>query len=190
MKLLFIDTETTGLDPIQNAVIQIAGIVEIDGVVKEEFNLLARPFPGELYSNEALNVTGRSIEEIKGFPYPADTFRTLMGIFEKYINRYDKRDKFHMVGQNPKFDYDFLARWFVKNGNRYFYAYVQYHLIDLIVASTLFKLAGLINVPDAKLGTMSKHFGIAHDAHDALGDIKVTRELFYKYIEFMKQIKV
>ena len=42
-KLLYFDTETTGLDPVRNGIIQIAGIIVIDGEVKEEFNIKMQP---------------------------------------------------------------------------------------------------------------------------------------------------
>jgi len=38
MKLLFLDVETTGVDNSKNGIIQLSGIIEIDGVIKEEFN--------------------------------------------------------------------------------------------------------------------------------------------------------
>ena len=56
MKLLFLDTETTGLEPGKHGVVQIAGIIEIDGVVKEEFDFLCRPFDGQLYEARALEM--------------------------------------------------------------------------------------------------------------------------------------
>lgn len=39
MKLLYIDTETTGVDPMQNGIVQISGCIEVDGELKEEFDL-------------------------------------------------------------------------------------------------------------------------------------------------------
>jgi uncharacterized protein YprB with RNaseH-like and TPR domain len=37
--ILFIDIESTGLDPKRNGIIQIAGIIEINGEVKEKFQI-------------------------------------------------------------------------------------------------------------------------------------------------------
>ena len=42
MKILYLDTETTGITA-NSAVIQFAGIIEIDGEVKEEFNIRCKP---------------------------------------------------------------------------------------------------------------------------------------------------
>lgn len=190
MKLLFLDTETTGVDPLKNGVVQIAGIVDIDGEVVEEFELKCRPFPGQTYTMEALKVIEKTIDELKAYPDPRETFNTLLKIFQKYIDRYNKNDKFNLVGQCPRFDYDMLDAWFKNNGERYFYAYIQYHLIDLVAATALFRAAGKIQVPNMKLETMSKYFGIPHKAHDALEDIRVTRKIFYQYVDLVKQIQM
>lgn len=188
MKLIFIDTETTGTDPVKNGIVQIAGIIEIDGVVVEEFNLKCRPFEGQTYTAKALEVIGKSVEEIKEYPDPREAYRTLIKIFDKHINRYDKNDKFHMVGQNTKFDYDFLTEFFRMNMNKFFYAYVAYHLIDLIQATALFSVAGKMKLQNMKLQTVADYFGIKFGAHDALEDIRTTREIFYRFTDLIKTI--
>jgi len=188
MKLLFLDTETTGVDPLKNGIIQIAGIVDINGQIVEEFNLKCRPFPGQIYTAEALKVTGTTVEEIKNYPDPKEAYQKIQAIFNKYINRYDKNDKFTMVGQNTKFDYDFMTVFFQNNYDKFFYAYVAYHLVDLVNASALFKMAGKISVPNMKLETMAKCFGITLNAHDALEDIRATRQILYKFVECIKSI--
>ena len=43
MKNLWIDLETTGLDVKKHGVVQIAGIVEIDGEIQESFNFFTKP---------------------------------------------------------------------------------------------------------------------------------------------------
>jgi len=189
MKLLFLDTETTGVDNTKNGIIQIAGIVEIDGAVKEEFNMMCRPFPGQAVSPDALKVTGKTMDEIRAYPEPQAAYRDLVAILDRYIDRYDKTDKFYMVGQNTKFDYDFLTAWFKNNGNPYFYAYVAYHLIDVIQATALFTVAGQFKLENMKLATVAKHFGIPLKAHDAMEDIRATRAIFYRYVHLIRQIE-
>ncbi len=186
MKLLFLDTETTGLDPEKHAVIQISGIVEIDGEVKEEFDLRCKPFHGEMVSKEALAVNGITMAQLMAFDDPDKTHRRFYTLLDKYCNRYDKKTKFTMVGQNPKFDYDFLNKWFRKNGDIYWYSYVDYHLIDLIAATALMSLAGRLKVENMKLATVAAALGIEHQAHDALGDIRATRAAFHKYIDMAR----
>lgn len=190
MKLLFLDTETTGVDNAKHGVIQVAGVVEIDGEVKEEFNLRCRPFKGQAVSAEALNVTGKTMLEISSYPEPQESYREFVSILDRYIDKYNKADKFFMVGQNTKFDYDFMSAWFKGNGNPYFYAYVAYHLIDIIQATALFTVAGRLSLPNMKLATVAAHFGIPLKAHDAMEDIRATRQIFYRYADLIKKIPV
>jgi len=188
MKLLFLDLETTGTDPVRNGIVQISGIIEIDGESREEFDFHLRPMPGKFFTYEALQVIGKTKEEILAFPDPVETYQKVVKLFEKYINRYNKRDKLHLVGQNPRFDYDFMTAFFNDNRNPYFYAYVKYHLIDLVALTAAFSLAGIVKTPDMKLKTIADYFGIKLDAHDSKEDIRATREIFYRYVELLKNL--
>ena len=188
MKMLFIDLETTGTEPGRHGVVQIAGIIEIDGKVVEEFELKSHPFPGQTYDSEALRVIGKTEEEIGSYPEPHLAYKAIVCLFNKYIDRYNKADKLHMVGQNPRFDYDFLTAFFQNNGDKFLYAYIKYHLIDLIAATALFQAAGKIKVPNMKLETVSSYFGIEYKAHDAKEDVRITRKLYYTYVNLIKQI--
>ena len=95
-----------------------------------------------------------------------------------------------MVGQNPSFDYNFLTKFFQKNGNQFLYAYIQYYLIDLIAAAALFQSAGKIKVPNMRLETMADYFGIKLKAHDAAEDVRATRELYHAYVNLIRQINM
>ena len=190
MKMLFIDLETTGTEPCRHGVVQIAGIIEIDGEVAEEFEFKCRPFPEDVCEEEALRVTGTTRDEIAGYPEPRLAHEGLAGLFNKYIDRYNKADKFHMVGHNPRFDYDFLTEFFKKNGNPYLYAYIDSRLIDVIAATALFQSAGKIKLPNMKLETVAAYFGIDHKAHNAKEDTRVTRQIYYIYVNLIKQIRM
>jgi DNA polymerase III epsilon subunit-like protein len=45
MKICFVDTETTGLDAKRHGIIQIAAIMEVNGVEAERFETFIRPAP-------------------------------------------------------------------------------------------------------------------------------------------------
>ena len=61
MKLHFFDLETTGLDEEKCAIVQIGGIIEINGKVVEEFKISMRPHAGALIQEEALKKIGKTI---------------------------------------------------------------------------------------------------------------------------------
>ncbi len=67
MKLIFIDVETTGIECPETGLIQLAGIVEIDGEEKQRFDFRNRPFPEDEIAEEALAVNGITEEQLNKF---------------------------------------------------------------------------------------------------------------------------
>ena len=63
MKILWLDTETTGLLCEYNDIVQLSGIVDIDGSVTDEFNIFMRPVNMENIEAQALAVQGRTEQE-------------------------------------------------------------------------------------------------------------------------------
>lgn len=187
MKYLFLDLETTGLDPTTHGIVQIAGIVEIDGEVKEKFNFKCALFSGQTMSPDALKITGLTPEKIRDFSDPLRTYESVVGIFRKYVDRYNKLDKFFMVGQNTHFDYQFLDKFFRNCADNFLHAYIFYEKIDLIAITALFRSSGLLHLDNVKLETVAKRFDIKYEKHDAASDIAVTREIFHKYVGYLKR---
>lgn len=178
MKQLFFDSETTGLDPIKNDILTLGGIIEINGEVKEEFYIEMQPFSYENISQYALDVNGLKIEDIKKYQTPQEAYKKLIAIFSKYINKFNKNDKFMAIGHNVKFDIDFLTQFFLKNNDKYLGSYIDYHFMDTMVLLNTMMYKKAIQLENCKLVTASKHFGIELDAHNAMNDIRATRTLF------------
>jgi DNA polymerase III epsilon subunit-like protein len=162
----------------RNDIIQIAGAVEIDNQVKETFNLFCQPFSFDNVDLSALEVNHRTLSELKLFPSPQELFAKLLEIFHRFVNPYDKMDKFIAAGQNIKFDIGFLEQFFIKNKHKYFYSYFSHFQLDIIPLVTHLKYAGLIEPDNLKLSTLCAYFGIEiENAHDALSDIMATRKV-------------
>lgn len=177
MKIFYLDVETTGLDEKKNDIIQLAGIVEIDSEVMESFKLVCQPFDYEAVEPSALEVHGMTIDQIKEFPTPQEAYKALIKILSKYIDRYDKFDKFTPAGQNVPFDTGFLKQFFLKNGDVYYGSWFNYQHVDLMSFSLVLKHAGLLKIDNVKLATVAEKFGVPLQAHDALEDIQATRNL-------------
>jgi DNA polymerase-3 subunit epsilon len=177
MKVLYFDTETTGLDPVQNDIIQLAGMVEINGEIKEEFNLFSQPFSYENVAQEALDIHGISIDTIKQFPAPDYLRIRLIKILGKHVDRYNPMDKFYPAGQNIQFDLHFLEENFKKNNDIYFGSWFWRYCLDLYSLSTILRYKGILKTENLKLETLAKHFGVELKAHDAMSDIRATREI-------------
>lgn len=175
-KILWLDTETTGLDPQRNAIIQIAVLIEIDKEIKDELSLLLRPMDVDRVEQAALDVHGHTKDEIWEFPAPEKAMAELQKVMSKYVDKFDKTDKFVMAGYFVRFDIDFMRAFFKKLGDNYFGSWffsVSYD-VQWLVAE---RIALGFRAPNYKLATMCKHFGIEIKAHDALSDIKSTRKL-------------
>ena len=156
-------------------------MIEIDGGIVEKCNMLMQPFNYNTISQEALDVHGRTIEEIKTYPEPNKTYNELITILEKYVDRYNPLDKFYPAGYNSRFDMEFLRNFFLKNSDPYYGSWFNYRAIDPMTLLHLLDGIGSVSLENYKLPTVCKHYDIPLDAHDALSDITATRELT-KYI--------
>lgn len=184
MKILYFDTETSGLNPDQNDILSIGGIIEIDGVVKEEFYFEVQPFNYETLVPQALEVNGFTVDKIKTFESPQAVHKKLVTLFSKYVNKYNKADKFTCVGHNVAFDMGFLNAFFRKNNDKYLGSFLDYHTLDTMILLNFLKYNKRLVLDNVKLVTACKHFGIELDAHNALNDIRATRDLFQKLCKF------
>ena len=179
-KVLLLDTETTGLHEKYNGVVQIAGIVKINGKEAERFNIKCRPFPSDNVEQEALAVTGNTLEEIMSWQDPKDAYKELLSILGKYVNKYAKTDKFFFCGYNAEFDMRMMRGWFNKHGDKYFGSWFWFPPICAMQLSAVHAQEVRHLLPNFKLETVCKHFGVEfnkEEAHDAFYDIAKTEQL-------------
>lgn len=186
MKIFHFDVETTGTDPKRNDIVQLAYMVEIDGADKEEGSLFMQPFDFGSINSDALAVNKLTIEQLRGFDSPRDVYRKVCKMLSKYADKYDRNDKFHPAGYNVNFDCDFFREWFIKNGDVYYGSWFNWKQIDPLKVLYFMDGMGVISLPDYKLETVCAHYGIRIDAHEALSDIKATRELIRILSKYLK----
>lgn len=185
MKILWFDVETTGLNNYKNDIIQLACLVEKEGKIVEEKEFRMRPFDLNAVEQEALNVNGRTLEEIKAWPDPKQAFRELISFLGNHVSKYDRADKFYPAGFNVNFDVGFLKNFFKKNGDNYFGSWFNYKYIDPLQLVFVLEYCGECRFPNNRLGTLCQELGIEIKAHDAMSDIKATYELMKKLRENM-----
>lgn len=183
MKIFYLDEETTGTNPVVHDIIQLAGIIEIDGKVIERVNMNCQPFDWSAVEEEALRVNGLSIAKLNTFQEPKEMYLALLKVLGKYVNKYDKTDKFTIAGQKVGFDADFLKEFFIKCGDMYYGSWFNWRHVDLLAVVRWLRYAGRINLENDKLETIATHFGISFDAHDAMADIETTRNLLIQITE-------
>lgn len=176
-KLLWIDTETTGLDAGKCAIWQLAGIVEVAGEVKEEFDIRICPFEGALVEEGALKLQDGAVSISDGMP-EKQAHEQLTRVLNYFVNKFDRDDKFVLAGYNISFDDPFLRALFVRTGDKYFGSYFAWPKLDVQTLVALYYSEMSFRPPNFKLETIAPLFGIALDAHDALSDIRATRSLY------------
>lgn len=182
MKLLFFDLETTGTLVNKHGIHQISGMVVIDGEVKETFNLHVQPNPQALIEPAALEVGGVTEAQIKAYPPMGVIYNQFVDMLSKYVDRYNKKDKFFLVGyNNASFDNQFLRAWFIQNDDKFFGSWFWANSIDVMVMATPYLAEQRADMENFKQGTVAKTLGIAIDdskLHDALYDIEVCKAIY------------
>ena len=185
-KFLYIDTETSGVDCEKNALIQLAGIIVINGEEKERFNFFIRPFPEDIILEKALEIGGFTEEQITTSPEfeePGIVYKKFIKILGKYVKKFNKADKFTMFAYNSKFDMDFLRAWFKKNNDKYWGSWVYFPSICIMNQAAYKLMAKRHLLENFKLMTVAKFVGVELDEtrlHDALYDIEISRNLLKK----------
>ena len=185
-KIFYFDVETTGLYASKHDIVQFAAIIEIDGVIKETVNLRMKPTNFETISQKALDVTGLTLEDLKSYPDSHEVFDELVEVLDKYIDRFNKLDKFQIVGQNVQFDVKFFEALFKKNENNYYGSYFSRYTADPYELFKFMKSHGIVNYANLRLGTICDKLKIPIDAHDALSDVTATRELYSRLGRYLK----
>jgi DNA polymerase-3 subunit epsilon len=182
MKILFFDLETTGLSPARNGIHQISGEIVIDGETKELFDFKVQPNPKCIIEEEALKVAGVTKEQILNYTPMGEVYRQLVKMLSKYVDKYNKTDKFFLAGfNNASFDNDFFRGFFLQNGDQYFGSWFWSNSFDIMVLATPVLAEKRSSMPNFKLSTVAEWMGVKVDPeklHDAGYDIWLTKQIF------------
>lgn len=188
MKILYIDTETTGTDRNRHEIIQIAAIVEIDGDVKEEVNYQVQPKKWDQIDPEALKVTGKTIEELRTYPDATSVYAKFKNLLDRYVDKYNRDDRFYPAGHNLGFDMDFLNTFFKTYGDLYgMGSYQNWRFLDTRILGNILIANNLLTCNTVKLGDLCREYAIELDAHDAMNDIRATRQLYQAMLKHITQ---
>lgn len=180
-KLFFCDLETTGLWANVHGVHQIAFQIWTDGVFREDGNFHVRPFDFDEITPKALKIGKVTHEQIQTYPDSQVVFPKLIAILSKYINRYDRADKFFFVGYNACFDSRFLSEWFRKCRDPYYASWFQFPVIDVAQLAAIALLDKKPEMRSFSLSSVAKHLEIKPNGqlHDAQTDIDLTARIFF-----------
>lgn len=184
-KVFWVDLETSGLDEDKNGILQMAGLIEIDGEIRNQFEYLVKPAESLEIDNEALKVNNFTHREIQAHDPENLVFKDFGSLLTKYVDRYDSDDKFFVGGFNVEFDLSFLTEfWYRHNrGNNHLGSYINrsmqldpYRLIPDMVFNDELEYPSSMKLEY----TAKKYMDNArYDWHDAMADVKASRDLYY-----------
>lgn len=183
VKLLFLDVETTGIPCPDSGLIQLSGTIEVNGEPRETFDFRIKPFPGDVVSDEALAVNGVTREELANFQEPEAAFQAFVELLGRFVDPFDRTDKFHLVAYNAPFDVQHLRTWFEKNGDQYFGSWFWHPAVDVMGLAVVVLMDRRAAMKDFKLATVAEAMGLHVDdsqVHDAAYDVELTRRLFLR----------
>lgn len=181
---LWLDGETTGLDPLKNDIVQLACIPVLNGVKQTStFNQYCQAINYNEIDPGALAVNGLTVDFIK----KQQTAEAMVNNLVVFARTFGVR--FTIAGYNVGFDKDFLAALFKKvNREQDFLEIFTGDLRDTMKRAK--KLKAQLPTPNIKLATLAEHFGIPINAHDALSDISATIEVDAKLSDMLGEVEI
>lgn len=179
--LAFLDTETGGLEPGRDPVIEVATILtdlELNEVGRFEAKIQLRP--GDVVSPEAARLNGYDPDVWAREAVP-------MGEYRAFLSRHIPRGSVAVsIGHNVPFDRDMIDKGYFKPAG--WFCPLSYHKVDTVGIAMALKLAGVIRCADVKLTSVSAALGIEHGkAHTAMADCLVAKEIFERTVRFFRR---
>ena len=157
--VLAVDTETTGMSPVQgHRLIEVARVAIVDGALGEEWATLVNP--GRPIPADATRVHGITDAMVASAPRVAEAGRLLRAACADWP----------LVFHNASFDLPFLLHFFREAGAP--------ALLNPII-DTLGLARGMFGPGSKSLGTLAAKLNLpAETPHRALGDTRTTARLF------------
>lgn len=181
-KIFVYDLETTGTKFWKNGVHQISGAIVIDGKIVERFDFKVKPNDKAIIEDDALKVARVTREIIMAYPPMKKVYGQIVKMLAKYVSRYDKTDKFFLMGyNNAAFDDPFFRAWFVQNDDSFFGSWFWADALDVRVLAANHLQDVRSQMENFKLATVAKQLGIEvleEKLHDAEYDTELVLGIY------------
>ncbi len=177
-EILFIDTETGGLNPESFSIISFAGVLWRDGEILDSLQVFIQEEP--FYSDvDSMKINRIDMDWIKNNGLPPSKAVKQITDFLKQIQP-NSVVPMRLGGHNIGFDVGFTKRLFRLGGGD-FSSFFSHRTIDTSTILAFLSLANKIKLDGAGSSDAFSHFGIEFaqgDRHTALGDALATAKLF------------
>jgi DNA polymerase III epsilon subunit-like protein len=183
IKILWIDTETTGLKW-TDKIIEIAAVYHNKNE-KIQFHKYIKydNYPDTFEEAAKIHKITKEFLKEKG-ETPAEVYKQFLKFLDSKVDKFNKSDKMIIAGHNVDFDKDFLYKFFKLHNNDFFNSYFHGTTLDTQRIITLFIVNRIIEMPENfKLVTIADKFGIDFNAHNALEDIKATMKIYEQLLK-------
>lgn len=165
---IIVDTETTGLEPSTNEIIEIAALKIVKGEIADSFASLIN-IPGDL-PEQIVRLTGITREMLD----EGRAKREVYGDLLKFIGDSP------LVAHNTDFDLPFL--------NRHISETLGERLTNPQICTLKLSRRLLPGLPSHKLSKVAEHFSIPTPlVHRAPGDVEITYQLWLKLIDLLEK---
>ena len=187
MKLLFLDTETGGLDEDKNSLLSVGMAVWNNYKIENVFEIYVKE-PVLRITPEAMMVNRI---DLRKFNQIAVSVEEAQNKIEQYLYQnfgLCKKCSITLAGMNPNFDINFMKACFGKpNINKWF----SHRSVDLQGIITYLYIKGLISTNYSSSESVYKYFNINNGIveHEALKDCLNEIKLFEKLLKLEKKCK-
>lgn len=182
--MIFIDTETGGVNASLNPILQIAWIIESQGIIACEKQFDVKPADNDMFCLAALDCNNFTLERMRAASERVRVFEEMRKDIKLVVG--GKKPLF-VCGHNVKFDIEMIhtaasacsANWWLNFGSN---DYIQLDKpICTLAMCHYLNSEGVLDYPNYRLKTVCERLGIPLDnAHDALADVRATREAYHK----------
>lgn len=179
-KILFVDTETGGLDPNETSLLSIGLVVWDNGKITDTKEILIK--------HDIFKITPQSIQtnmiDLQKFIQQSLPPESALKEFVEFLDNNFKAcmGKVVLGGHNTNFDINFLRR-FMEANNFNFDAYFTHRFVDTASILKFLFYAGKLPQDVSSSDEAFKFFNInVTNRHSALGDAVATAQLFNKLI--------
>lgn len=179
-KIIVLDTETGGLDPLQDSLLQVGIMVCENGKVLDQkrINIVHKRYH---VTSRAMEINKIDLATHTGVK-PADAVAEIIAFVRQHFIK-----PAQVLGHNVSFDVGFVKKLFQDVGVDYDNVF-SYRLLDTSSFARVLEFSGIIE-RGGSLGQLAKTFGIEveeTDLHDALVDCEVTYKLLLEMTKLFK----
>ncbi|BDU74358.1 3'-5' exonuclease [Mesoterricola silvestris] len=184
--LLFIDTETGGLDPRKHSLLSVALVVGDAGGVANSLEILIRHEP------YVVSAGGMKVNRIDLVKHTAAALEPDMalGVMNVFLDQHFPHlcKPITLAGHNVGFDQAFLGA-FVEGLGHKLEPRFSHRVVDTHSLAAALRDAGKLPLENLGSSALFDHFGIEvpeDKRHTALGDALATFELYWKLVGLMR----